>query len=545
MQPQVSAPLNQAPRPQPAKLRMDILAVSLVMHLLALALPLALLQVYDRILPSQSFGTATLLILGVAIAITLEAVLRYGRSALFVNLGARYEAEMTWRAIGTLHGADIDAVEKRGTAAISDAFRAIAQVRDFWSGQAGAALYEAPFVLVYVLLIAYLGGWLAVIPVVLFVLAVLFATFLNGRIRRASARVENTERARRDLAWSGFASLAQVKALGAENAIARLHRLLSARHLADSAELESAMGWLRENATALGQLSTALIVTFGAIQVIEGNLTTGALAACTMLAGRSIGPAMSSLGYWSQLARVGEAQARVDDLLDLPSNHDRWASPDQGQERPRVTQGELRVTAPALLGEPLHVSPGEIVHLATRDTDRTSHLLSAIAGLTHDPAIEVQADGRPLADYHEPGYRDAVVLVTGQLALVPGSILNNLTLFDPRYNDLARDYSARLGLQSHLNRLRHGILTDVGPNTAEHLDEGIYQRIALVRALVRQPRILLLDHAASGLDLDGIKRLAELLTSLRGATTVLLASHQQPLIEACTRGVEVAREDAS
>ena len=66
-----------------------------------------------------------------------------------------------------------------------------------------------------------------------------------------------------------------------------------------------------------------------------------------------------------------------------------------------------------------------------------------------------------------------------------------------------------------------------------------------MRALVRQPRILLLDHAASGLDLDGIKRLAELLTSLRGTTTVLLASHQQPLIEACTRGVELAREDAS
>ncbi len=540
MQPTATATLTESQATQPVRLRGDVLAVSLVIHLLALALPLALLQVYDRILPSQSFGTATLLLLGVAIAIALEAVLRYGRTALFANLGARYEAAMTWRAIGALHSADVDAVEQRGGAAINDAFRAIAEVRDFWSGQAGAALYEAPFVVVYLLLIAYLGGWLALIPLALFILALLLAFHLNGRIRTHNARIHAHDRKRRDLAWTGFASLAHVKALGAENAVARLYRRLTDRYLADSVELESAMGWLRENATALGQLATVLIVTFGALEVMAGDLTTGGLAACTMLAGRSIGPAMASLGYWSQIARITEAQSRVNDLLNLPQSH-LLANGKRGAS-PQVLRGEIELEAPMLLAEPLTVAPGEVVHLASADASRASHLLSAIAGLTHDLEIGVRVDGHVISDYAEPDYRNNVVLVTGQLALVPGSILNNLTLFDPRYNARAKEYSESLGLQQHLDRLRHGILTDVGPSTAAQLDEGIYQRIALIRALVRQPKIMLLDHAASGLDLDGIKRLAAVLESLRGGTTVLLASHNEPLVASCTRRVELQRE---
>ena len=137
------------------------------------------------------------------------------------------------------------------------------------------------------------------------------------------------------------------------------------------------------------------------------------------------------------------------------------------------------------------------------------------------------------------------MLVTRQLALVPGSILNNLTLYDPRYNASVAEYSSALGLQSHIDKLRNGILTEVGPGTAEHLDEGIYQRIAIIRALLRQPRILLLDHAASGIDIDGIKRLAELLKSLQGKTTVLIATYKEPLIAACNRSILINSQEAN
>jgi ABC-type bacteriocin/lantibiotic exporter with double-glycine peptidase domain len=525
-------------------LRADVLTVSLVMHFLALALPLALLQIYDRILPAQAYGTAVFLVIGVGIAIILEAILRYGRMAMFARLGARYEADATMRAFDRLLKVDLAEVEKRGTAAVVDDLRAISQVRDFWSGQAGAALYEAPFVIVYLALIAYVGGWLVVIPMLLFVAAIAVAMLWTRGIEQAALAVEQEGRQRRDFLWTAFAALEDIKSAGAEGPVGAYYRHSNDRYLARSAELETRLGWIRENATAFGQLATVLIVAFGAVSVVAGDLTTGALAACTMLAGRSIGPAMASLGYWSQLARIGEAQDRVDDLLGMPLNPGLADDSARSAEAPRVTRGEISIEAPGLLDGKVGIQPGEVVHLATVDTPKASKLLSVISGMTHDPSITVRVDGRAVGDYGRDGYREAVVLVTRQLALVPGSILDNLTLFDPRYNAGARDYCEKLGLQPYLDRLRHGILTEVGPGTAEHLDEGLAQRIALIRALLRKPKILLLDHAASGIDLDGVKRLAELLRSLQGGTTVLVSTYKEALIEATTRQLVVGGKGA-
>jgi ATP-binding cassette subfamily C protein LapB len=521
-------------------LRADVMAVSLVMHVLALALPLALLQIYDRILPAQAYGTAVFLIIGVGVAIVLEAILRYGRQALFANIGARYEAQMTLQALDRLQHADIAKVEQLGVAAVSDALRAIAQVRDFWSGQAGAALYEAPFVVVYIGLIAYVGGWLALIPLGLFFAAMVIAIKWNPRIAAAAKTVEVADRQRHDFSWTTFAALDYLKAMGAEGSVGALWRRINARYMARSAELETRMGWVRENAAAFGQLSTVLIVAFGAGSVVAGELTTGALAACTMLAGRSIGPAMSSLGYWSQLARVGEAQQRVDDLLALPD------APtfviENNRAGPAISRGELRIEAPELFGAPVTIAPGEIVSLDTAETPLASRLLTAISGMTTDPGIRVTLDGRDITEFNHADYLDAVTLVSRHLALVPGSILNNLTLYDARYNGGVQAYCEALGLQAHLDKLRHGVLTEVGPGTAEHLDEGIYQRIAIIRALLRKPRILLLDHAASGIDLDGVKRLGDVLKSLQGHTTVLIASYKEPLIAACNRTLVLGKQ---
>lgn len=516
-------------------LRPDVLAVSLVLHFLGLALPLALLQIYDRILPAQAYGTAVFLVTGVGIAIVLEAVLRYGRQAMFANIGARYEAQATMQALDRLQLADITEIERRGGAVVADALRAVAQVRDFWSGQAGAALYELPFVLVYIVVIGYVGGWLAIIPLVLLLAAVGVARQQNPSIAAGAEALERAERQRHDFTWTSFAALNYLKAIGAEGAVSALWRRINSRYLAQSADLETRMGWLRENAAAFGQLSTVLIVAFGAGSVVAGELTTGALAACTMLAGRSIGPAMASLGYWSQLARIGVAQARVDDLLALPDNSALGGS--KATATAVVSRGEIRIEAAELFPAAVTIPAGEVVHLDTANTPLASRLLTAISGMSHDPGIRVTVDGRELVEYSRDSYRDSVMLVSRHLALVPGSILNNLTLYNPRYNADVQALCEALGLQTHLDKLRQGVLTEVGPATAESLDEGITQRIAIIRALLRKPRILLLDHAASGIDLDGVKRLAEMLKSMQGHTTVLIATYKEPLIAACNRSL--------
>ncbi len=516
--------------------RGDILSVTIVMHLLALALPLALLHIYDRILPGKSYGTAVMLVVGVALALSLELLLRYGRARLFVTIGARYEAETTMRALQHLFEADVAEVEKRGSSFVGDTMRAITQMRDFWSGQAGASLYELPFAVIYMLLIWYIGGWLVIFPLVLFACVLLVTLRINRGVERSSAAVEQCDRERKDFIWSVFAGLQRIKSVGAEGKVSQLYRGMNDRYMTAQAELEGTMGFLRENATTVANLSTVLVVAFGAGMVMSGDMTTGALSACTMLAGRSIGPTMAGLGYFSQLSRTIEAQSMIDELLELPLSPAFSVTDNaDAKEVKEFSAGRLCLEMPLWLDQPACIEPGEIVLLETEDSAVASKLLSKIAGLAHDDQISITVDGHKIAAYGHQEYRDHVMLVTRHLALFPGSILNNVTLYDPRYNADAELYCEMLGLQPYLNRLRNGILTEVGPATAEHLDEGMYQRIALIRALIRRPKILLLDHAASGMDIDGIKRLAGLLKEQQGKTTVLMATYRELLQEACTR----------
>jgi ATP-binding cassette, subfamily C, bacterial LapB len=202
----MDAPMGKGTDPR----RPELVAISLVIHLLALALPLSLLQIYDRILPSQSFGTAVFLVIGVGIAILLEAMLRYGRTALFAHIAAKYESEATTKIFDHLLKADINAVEKLGTASVIDGVRSVAQVRDIWSGSAAAAFYEVPFVFVYIGLIAYIGGWLAIIPLLLFLMALGMTLLVKGATERALLNVEAADSKRRNLMWAAFAGLVEV-----------------------------------------------------------------------------------------------------------------------------------------------------------------------------------------------------------------------------------------------------------------------------------------------------------------------------------------------
>ncbi|TDF83795.1 ABC transporter transmembrane domain-containing protein [Pseudomonas sp. H9] len=518
--------------------RWDIITVSLVIHLLALALPLALLQIYDRILPSQSSGTALWLLLGVGVAIALEALLRYGRTALFAYIGARYEHEASSRIFERLLQADIVEIEHRGVARVVEGLRAVSQLRDLRSGNAAVALYEIPFVFVYLALIAYIGGWLAVIPCVLFAVALGLALLVKRSTETNLTRVEAADHARRELLWASFAGLAEVKSRAAEPGLGRLYASLNGRYMAASAQLEHCNAWVRENAALLGQLSTVLVVIFGALQVLDGHLSTGALSACTLLAGRSIAPVMAGLGYLSQLAQAQEAQRKVRDLLSLPA---------LGAPQPQfpVTQSikhpRIEVNFVGASEERIVIEPGELVWLDCADATNASDLLAQIAGNSQSAGLRVQIDGQPIGQYPHTEVRAAISLVPRHPAVVPGSILNNLTFFDPRFSAPARELSEALGLMPHLGRLRNGVLSEIGSLGAEPLDEGIYQRIALIRALVRKPKVLLLDYADSGLDLDGQKRLAAVLQSLRGHTTVLVASAKRPLIEACDRHIAIDR----
>lgn len=516
-------------------------AASTAMHVLSLAIPLALFQTYDRILPNQAYGTTFVLAVGVIVAIVLEAVLRYGRAVLFAHVGAAIECQGTVRLLDHIMRADGRAVHRLTTAVLAWALRGVWEIRDYWSGSAAAALHELPFAVIYLALIAYIATWLALIPLALTVVAAAAALAI---FRSTTAIIEEAEAAqleRRKLVWGIFLGIVEAKAMAAETLLTRRYRDGMARAMDATARVEILEALIAENGALLAQLATIGVVTAGAFMVISGELTTGGLAACTLLAGRSIGPTIAAFGYLSRHHQTQAAEDRIGRVLSLPPAP-AWAGSPTGERR-LFTGGTITLSGEALSDGDVSIPQGTFVHVDSIDSLLATAVLRAVAGFDDSLGLSVTFDGEPSSVYDPYSLRRGITQASSRGELLLGSLLDNLTLFSAQYEAGAIQLAERLGLSAFADGLHQGYMTQVRPG-AEVVSPGISARIGLTRALVRQPLVLCLDQVESFLDLDGTRRLAELLKELKGHTTVFLVSGTPTMIGLADRELQVVAPPA-
>ncbi|MDL2403813.1 ABC transporter transmembrane domain-containing protein [Rhizobium mayense] len=516
-------------------------AASIVSHILALAVPLALLQAYDRILPNQAYGTTFALAAGVTVAIVLETIVRYVRSVLFAYVGAGFEADMSVRVLDHVMRADSKALRQLSIPDLSEAVRAAGEVRDFWSGNAAVALHELPFAVIYIGLIAYIGSWLALIPLAFTLLALLAALAVVRSGARAQRDARDAQLERQKLGWGIFAGIVEAKAMAAETLLTRRYRDAVARLMDATARVANRMAVIRENGSLMSQLSTIGIVTAGAFMVISGELTTGGLAACTLLAGRSVGPTMGAFGYLSRRHQRREAEASISKVLSLPLAPI-WE--EAGVDEQRVfAGGTIVMSGPALHshGGSVEIPQGAFVHIDVPNSPVGTMTLRTMARLENSLGLSITFDGQPDSAYDPQSFRERVTEASSRAQMIRGPLLSNLTLFSPNYEAAAIQLSEKLGLNTFVDGLRQGFMTPVGQGGGEIVSPGIAARIGLIRALVREPLVLCLDNADASLDLDGVARLRDLLKELKGKTTMLVVSSNPSLLQLADMKVRIDR----
>ncbi len=437
-------------------------AASIVSHILALAIPLALLQTYDRILPNQAYGTTLVLALGVTVAIVLEAVVRYTRAVLFAYVGSAFEAEMTVRVLEHVMRADSKAFHQLSIPDLSDAIRASGEVRDFWSGNAAVALHELPFAVIYIALIAYIGGWLALIPLAFTFLALLAAMAVVRSAAKAQRDAHEAQLQRQKLGWGIFKGIVEAKAMAAETLLTRRYHDAVALVMQATASATNWTSIIRENGSLMAQLSTIGIVTAGAFMVVSGELTTGGLAACTLLAGRSVGPAMGAFGYLGRRHQRLEAEGSIDKVLSLPLAPV-WAAEGGVGGKRLFTGGPIVLSGKALhmYGGSVTIPQGAFVHVDAPNSPVGTMTLRTVVRLEDSLGISVTFDGRPISDYDPQSFRESVTKASSNAELIRGSLLDNLTLFSPNFEAAAIQLSERLGLSAFVDGLRQGLMTPV------------------------------------------------------------------------------------
>lgn len=526
------------------------------LNLLGLVLPLSLLQVYDRIIPNSSTGTLSLLIGGVLLAVVLEVILRGARTAITGWLAARFEHNAGMAAFDRVLEAPVHEAERQGAGGLLERMSAIYSLKEHYADQGIAVMLDLPFVLLFLGLIWLLGGDLVWVPATVLVLFSAVMLWHGRQLRRAIRNYNEVRDRRLSFNIEILSGIHAVKALAMEGQMTQRYvRLQEAVARADhDVVLRNASAQTLSN--MFSQMVMVASVALGSVFVINNMMTVGALAACTLLAGRAVQPVQRAVGMWTRMQTVSLARERAGGLFALPARQ-RPAAPHVG---PMIGHLELENVsfsygkdAPALFeAASLEIEPGECVGITGTNGCGKSSLLRLMSGTLSPTAGEVRIDGVPLAGWAPEALEQAGVgLLPSEAFLFRGTLLDNLTMFRRELRDRALQAASDLGLDEVVSAFPNGYLTTIAGGAADAMPRGIRQRIAIARVLALDPRIILFDEANTAMDGPGDEALRAHLESLKGDRTLVLVSLRPSLLKLADRRFEIVggrldpREDPS
>ncbi|MGE5546466.1 MAG: peptidase domain-containing ABC transporter [Solirubrobacterales bacterium] len=513
----------------------DLGVASVFLNVLGLALPMSLLQVYDRILPNKSTGTMVLLLGGVLGALLMESILNFGRSYITGWVGARFEHKAGVTAMERLMLAGIDDFEKEGAGVHLERMNSLVTVRDFYAGQALLTLLDLPFAIFYLSLVALMGGVLVLVPIVLLVAFGLSALKVGTRLRDAIEKRMTADDRRFNFIIEVLGGIHSVKAMAMESAMVRRYERLQ------EGCAEGYHNVALKSANALGvssffsQLTMISVAAFGSMVVVHGDMTTGGLAACSLLAGRAMAPIQKALGVWTRFQTFVLARDRLNALFTMPAE----APP--GLPRLPAVKGRLEMEgvsfrygekAPWIIEDAsISIEEGECVCISGGNGSGKTSLLALMQGALRPVRGRVQIDGQDISGFEPQSVRDQVAYLPQSGVLFQGTILQNITMFRPELDDVAIETAGLLGLDEVVATMAMGFDTPVGDGAYDSLPRGIKQRIAIARALLNNPRIVLFDEANTAVDSAGDNFLRVWLERAKGKRTLILVTHRPSLVK--------------
>ncbi len=535
--------------PRAAMMRLDpaIILSALLINLMALAMPLAVLQIYDRIAPTGAYATLWALTAGLLAVALIEFGLRVAQGTLANIAAARWSHAVHVLALRRILGDGRDAGERPPAATVLDQLRSIDRVAAFYGGHPRLALIDMPFSLIFIGMIAIIAGPLALVPIAVVAIFIHHVATLS-RLNRDVAEARDTQDRRAgDFMSEVLSGSYTVKSFAIEIIMLRRFERLLKRSAGLQRQAVLLSGDLQRASAIFGNASVLSMVAIGALAVIWGDLSIGGLAACSLLSGRAAQPLLKAASAWNELERltlaIDQAAALFEDGPAPRATPAAAAAPGVGATPAAAGSGSearaARISARGLRlarnGRTLiedawfEIDGGAIVELRGAAGSGRSSLMAAAAGLLAPSAGALLVDGAPAVDRRaDPGFR--ISSYSPLIRPFNGTLLQNLTLFGRGATvEQARGAVRLLGLESAVDLLPQGYDTPLGAGVAETLPSGLLRRLLLARAIAQQPRLLLLDAPEAYLDESSVRRTAEALATLRGHATVLMTSDSPTL----------------
>lgn len=514
----------------------SILLASFFINILSLAFPMALLQVYDRIIPNVAMNTLVLLVAGVCVALLFEAILKMMRSYVSNWADGRFEHVTGCRAYKRLLNSSLQAFEDEGSAVHLKRLNSLSRLREFYSGQVLISIADMPYIVLLLLIIAYIGTWVVFIPIVMLVVFLTSAVMHSSTLEKVlHIRLEHDDR-RMNFIIETLGNIHTVKSIAMEAQMLRRYERLQKMSSVYDYEVSENGSVSMVLGQTLSQLTIILVAICGAVLVVKGHLTMGGLAACTLLSGRCLQPVNTLVGVWTRLQTVKIATENIKEMLDFPQESTKGL-PDVPTIAGNVELKNLsfRYTdESSYLFENVNVSikQGEVVGIQGEGLTGKSTLAWLLTGLMPPTRGEVLLDGLNMHDFNLESVRKQIAYLPQKAVIFNGTIMENITVFEvKKYYQQAKVIAGVLGLADIIERLPEGYETMIGNQAIDALPRGVTQRIAIARALIYNPKIVIFDEANIAIDMQGDEAIRHALERIVGRCTLIIISYRPSMLK--------------
>ncbi len=512
----------------------DVMAASFAIQLIALATPIFTQIVLDKVLVHQTLNT--LIVIGIALAVFLvfNAGMSWIRQYLVLHTGTRVDAVLGTQVFDHLLKLPPRYYDYRPTGVVVARLHGVETIREFVSGAAVTLLLDLPFLLIFLAVMFYYSWFLSLITLAILAAIMLLSLAVVPLIRKRVNEQFLLGARNQAFVTEYIAGMETVKSLQMEPQLkARYGEYLSS-YLRAGFNTRQLSNTYSAAANALEQLLTLLILVAGAWIVMKNEgFTIGMLVAFQMFAGRMSQPLLRLVGLWQEFQQAAIAVKRLGDIMNAPPEPYSIvpARDNAGQGGIEIRDLSFRYgdNRPFLYRHlELVLRPGACVALMGPSGSGKSTLAKLLQGFYLPTEGQIKIDGRDIRHLAANELRGYFGVVPQETVLFSGTIYANLIIANPNATFVEITQACKWAeIHDTIERLPEGYQNQIGEHGAG-LSGGQKQRLAIARALLKRPKILIFDEATSDLDRATAEQFARTINQLKGKVTLLFITHQLP-----------------
>ncbi|MRI34740.1 type I secretion system permease/ATPase [Endozoicomonas sp. OPT23] len=516
----------------------DVLVASLLVNLFALASPLFVMNVYDRVVPNQAYETLWVLATGVLLAYLFDFVIKLIRARLVDLAGKKVDQQLSATLMEKVLGLKL-AARPGNTGSFMNNLAEFDNIRNFINSATILTLIDLPFVMLFLGLIIWIAPALAIIPLVCMLVSALLALVINRPLQKDIQTSQSLGNERQTFLLETLSGLATVKTSYSENVHQYRWEQLNQKVAAVALKIRNLQLLSSQSAMFVLQAGTILIVAYGVYLIGAGELSMGGLIAVMMISGRCTSPVVQSISLLNQYQRVRQAIDLTSSILQLPqerteSRH--FLNPENLSANIAFNNVSFAYpeTQPLIRELTVEINRGEKLAVLGKMGSGKTTFLSLAMGLWEPSEGGITLGGIDLRQLDPLLVRKKIGYVPQRIDVFSGSIRNNILMGRTDISDdQLVDVLNNSGLSEILSCHEQGLDFEVG-EAGRHLSGGQVQSLAIARALISKPEVLLLDEPTSSMDSQTELKFRSLLAGLKN-TTVILVTHKLNLLDAVDR----------